>query len=152
MHSRFKQILFSLVILGCGALTPVVFSQITPHSALKNFKLPKYNETSSGAYTLSGKEGIYREDGLFEVISATLSLYSGDEKQILETTILSDAAIIDLESDIASGPSYVEIKNEDFFLRGEDWTLDMEKKRITIEKKGVIRFYQNVDINLEGIF
>jgi hypothetical protein len=127
-------------------------SQLTPHSTLKNFKLPKYNENSYRAYTLSGEEGDYDSDGFFTVRSAQLALYSGDENQCLETLISSELAVFDLLNDQASGDSVIEIEDDEFYLRGKGWTLDMKNKRITIESEGTIRFYESIELDLSDIF
>lgn len=127
-------------------------AQITPHSALKNFKLPKYNENSYRAYTLCGTEGIYDTLGYFRVTNAELSIYSGDEKQVLQTLITSDQAEFDLNKDIATGNSLIEVKDEEFYLKGRNWNLDMKNRRITIESEGTIRFYQDIDLDLTDLF
>lgn len=127
-------------------------AQITPHSALKNFKLPKYNENSYRAYTLSGVEGIYDKSGFFTVTQADLSIYSGDEQQILQTQITADHANFDLNNDTAYGDSVIEIRDEDFYIRGKEWKLDMENKRITIEREGMMHFYQDLKLDLSEIF
>ncbi len=145
-----KSTFFAIIMAGLLALP--VAAQITPHSTLKNFKLPKYNENSYRAYTLSGREGIYDTEGFFEVNMVKLSLYSGDESQILETTITSPLAIFDLEKDLASGKSVVEITDKDFYLRGEDWSLDMNHKNIKIKNGGWIRFYNELDLDISGVF
>ncbi len=141
-----------LSLLCFLGISTVLQAQITPHSALKNFKLPKYNENSYRAYTLSGVEGIYDREGFFTVSSAELSIYSGDSQQILQTSITSERAVFDLTKDTATGDSVIEIKNEDFYLRGKSWHLDMENRRITIESEGTIRFYQDLSLDLSDIF
>jgi lipopolysaccharide export system protein LptC len=128
------------------------FSQIVPHSALKNFKLPKYNANSYRAYTLAGAEGIYDNEGSFTVKDAVLSVYSGDQEQKLETTIRTNLAVFDLGKDYASGDSVIEIEDEDFFLEGKGWELDMENKKITIESSGSIRFYQPIEFDISDVF
>ena len=127
-------------------------AQLTPHSTLKNFKLPKYNENSYRAYTLSGEEGDYNAEGFFTVRAARLSLYSGDEEQVLETSVTTELAVFDLTNDRASGDSTIEIEDAEFYLRGTGWTLDMQNKQITIESEGIIRFYQSIDLDLGDIF
>jgi len=128
------------------------YAQITPYSALKNFKLPKYNENSYRAYTLSGSEGIYDAAGFFKVTTAELSIYSGDENQIKQTSITSDQAVFDLKNDTASGESIIEVHDDEFYLKGKNWHLDMENRRITIESEGIIRFHQQLDMDLSDIF
>ena len=141
--------LLFLCFLLCST---VLQSQITPHSALKNFKLPKYNENSYRAYTLSGIEGIYDKNGFFTVNSAELAIYSGDADQILQTQIITDHANFDLKEDTAYGDSFIEIKDDEFYLKGQSWKLDMKNKRITIEREGMIRFYQDLQLDLSDIF
>lgn len=135
--------------LACHLL---LTGQITPHSALKNFKLPKYNEESFREYTISGAEGIYDPLGAFTVKEAQLSLYSGDEHQKLQTTITTDSAVFDLKKDFASGDSVIKINDPDFFLQGTGWTIDMKNKRITIQKEGTIRFYESFELDIDEIF
>lgn len=146
----FARITFLLLVSGLGGYG--IVAQITPHSALKNFKLPKYNQNSYRAYTLSGKEGFYDSDGFFTVKAAKLTLYSGDETQQLETTITSELAVFDLSNNQASGDSIIEIEDSEFYLRGKGWTLDMENKQITIESEGTIRFYESIELDLSEIF
>jgi hypothetical protein len=130
----------------------IAIGQIVPHSALKNFKLPKYNDNSYRAYTLAGAEGVYDEEGSFSVKDAILFVYSGDEQQKLETTIRTDVAIFDLGKDFASGDSFIEIEDDDFLLQGKGWQLDMENKKITIESEGSIRFYQSLEFDISDVF
>lgn len=142
----------TLFALGSILFATPLFAQITPHSALKNFRLPKFNENSYRAYTLSGAEGIYDAAGFFEVNQAELTIYSGDAEQTLRTRITTDFARFDLTHDTASGDSVIEVHDSDFYLRGRAWTLDMENQRITIEREGTIRLYQELALDLTEIF
>lgn len=139
-----------LLLLGFQSFSGI--AQLTPHSTLKNFKLPKYNDNSYRAYTLSGEEGDYDTEGFFTVKAALLSLYSGDEKQILETSVTTELAVFDLINDCASGESVIEIEDDEFYLRGKGWTLDMQNKQITIESEVTIRFYESIELDLSDIF
>ena len=145
-----RKVLFLIPLLLLQSIPAV--AQLTPHSTLKNFRLPKYNENSYRAYTLSGEEGDYDANGFFTVKSARLSLYSGDENQTLETSVTSELAVFDLTNDRASGDSVIEIEDNEFYLRGTGWTLDMQKKQITIESEGTIRFYESIELDLSDIF
>jgi hypothetical protein len=147
MSASHKALLLMMMLIHFTA-----FGQITPHSTLKNFRLPKYNENSYRAYTLSGEEGDYDADGFFTVKAARLSLYSGDEHQTLETLVTSELAVFDLKADRASGDSIIEIEDDEFYLRGKGWTLDMQNKQITIESEGTIRFYESIELDLSDIF
>lgn len=149
-HKIFLKLFFAIVFLLLPGFHGM--SQLTPHSTLKNFRLPKYNENSYRAYTLSGEEGDYDKNGFFTVKSVRLSLYSGDEHQLLETSITSELAVFDLSNDLASGDSVIEIEDSEFYLSGKGWTLDMENKRITIESEGTIRFYESIELDLSDIF
>lgn len=140
------------VLLLAALLGTTLSAQITPHSALRNFRLPKFNENSYRAYTLSGSEGIYDAKGFFRVTGAELAIYSGDANQTLQTQIISENALFDLTNDTASGDSTIEIRDAQFYLRGHNWTLDMQNQRITIESEGTIRFYQELKLDLSDIF
>lgn len=132
-------------------LSSSLTAQLAPHNRLIRFSLPSYNAESYREWTLSGEEGNYKEDSLFEVSGMRLSIFSGDAHQLLETVIESDEAVFDLAENRATSDAPIHISSTSFDIRGEGWSWDSAQGRVTIDRSVTIRFSQKLDLDLNNL-
>lgn len=140
---------------ACTAIALVIYfpvkAQLAPHNRMSRFSIPTYNADSYREWTLSGEEGIYKEDNRFEVTNMKLSIFSGDAEQNLDTVIQSSSAVFDLAGNRATSDAPIHISSANFEIHGEGWSWDGTQGRVVIEKSVTIRFSQKLDLDLNHL-
>ncbi len=146
-HMKCAFPLIAIALLSCFPAK----AQLAPHNRMSRFSIPTYNADSYREWTLSGEEGIYKEDNRFEVTNMKLSIFSGDAEQNLDTVIESSSAVFDLTGNRATSDAPIHISSATFEIQGEGWSWDGAKGRVVIEKSVTIRFSQKLDLDLNHL-
>ena len=111
---------------------------------IADFKLPFFAESGYKKWDLSGKEGKYLGNETLKVLSMKIRVYSGDEKQQLESTIISSDALIDIKAKNASGSGIFRLQGFNYRITGTTWTWLGRESRMVVHKDARVEFNESI--------
>ena len=126
-----------LLLLGLAALpAPAQTStRISSEVPVLNFRLPAY--TPSGgfrAWLVRGSEARVLGPNDIDIKELTLTIFTGDARDRIETLILSPVATVAPEDQRASGAEAIRVINDNFEASGTDWHYDYREKKVSIAR------------------
>ncbi|TVR52558.1 MAG: hypothetical protein EA425_04525 [Puniceicoccaceae bacterium] len=130
-------------LLAC-VLAAALAAQMTPNAPIENFRLPMFNEAGYRTWDLRGDVGRYLDANRVEVDNMRLRLYSGDEAEMVDTTILSPLAVFFPHETRAAGPGPIEITSLNFQISGTDWEWFGDTQTIRIDEDVRVVFRESV--------
>ncbi len=140
--------LWSIRILACLALGALALPRLaadTPArtsspSPIINFRLPTFTNTGYREWLVRGSEALPGAHNDLEVKELTLTVFSGDANDRIETMILSPAAHIFASDQVATGDSTIRVINDQFEASGAQWRYAHKEKMISIKKNVRVTF------------
>jgi hypothetical protein len=131
-----KPLICLLVLVGTLAARAVNPTEATP---VLSFKLPTFTKEGHRSMLLQGTEAVVSATRV-ELIEMNLTLFSGDDRNAVETIILSPVATALLDSDQVRGDSSVRIIRDDVEITGQGWTYDHRTKKVSITRNARVVF------------
>jgi hypothetical protein len=125
-----------LVLAGTLAARAVNPTDATP---VLSFKLPTFTKEGHRSMLLQGTEAVVSTTRV-ELIEMNLTLFSGDDRNAVETIILSPVATALLDSDQVRGDSSVRVIRDDIEITGQGWTYDHRTKKVSITRNARVVF------------
>ena len=140
-------------LLLVGASTPVI-----PTAPIVDFRLPVFNEQGFRTWELRGSEAIYDpQTQIAEIKGLRLRVFSGDDRALVENTVESPLAIVNVNERSIRGPGLIHLvgaeRGREFEIRGEDWTYQetlptpanpQKVKTVVIRKAVVVTFSEDI--------
>lgn len=118
-------------------------SRITARAPVKDFTLPFFNEAGHRSMLVKGGEALLADPQRITIRELTLSVFSGQADNKIETIILSPAATILPSEQVATGEQVVRLVRDDVEVSGEAWRYehsDHGAKKILINRNARIVF------------
>jgi len=131
-----KPLFCLLVLAGTLAARAVNPTDATP---VLSFKLPTFTKEGHRSMLLQGTEAVVSTTRV-ELIEMNLTLFSGDDRNAVETIILSPVATALLDSDQVRGDSSVRVIRDDIEITGQGWTYDHRTKKVSITRNARVVF------------
>jgi hypothetical protein len=110
-------------------------AQISADVPVVNFRLPTY--TTPGGYRawlVRGSEARVLGPNDIDIKELTLTIFTGDERDRIETMILSPAAKVAPEAQIATGDDTIRVINDNFEATGTGWRYEHQEKKVSITR------------------
>lgn len=131
---------------------------ILPTAPIINFRLPVFNEQGYRMWELRGSEAIFDpKEERADIKGLRLTIYSGDDRAIVENLVESPSAVVLKKQLLVSGPGLIRMigyqPGREFEVRGEDWSYqesaptaaNPEKtKTVVIRKNVVVTFAEDI--------
>jgi hypothetical protein len=126
-----------LLLLGLVALPAFGQSstQISPDAPILNFRLPTY--TAQGgfrAWLVRGSEARVLGPNDIDIKELTLTIFTGDARDRIETMILSPVAKVAPQGQVATGDSAIRVINDNFEASGTGWRYEHKEKKVSIAR------------------
>jgi len=132
--SRFQPRL--LPLLGFAAL--LAFGQsstrISSDEPILNFRLPIYNAQGFRAWLVRGSEARVAGKNDVDIQELTMTTFSGDARDAIDTVILSPTAKIKPEDRVASSDGAIRVINDKFEATGLGWRYELKEKKVSITR------------------
>lgn len=131
-----------LALLLCGVcLAPAQTSTSVSASApVINFRLPTFTPDGHRSWLIRGSEARLANPKEIEVKQLTLTIFSGDDTDRIETLILSPSAKVLPEPQVATGPDTIRVIDDHFEASGAVWRYEHREKRVSIGKNVRVTF------------
>lgn len=113
-----------------------------PDAPILNFRLPMFNQEGYQTWHIHGDQGIYVSEDEVEIIGMELTIYSGDQNNLLEATIESPKATIFPLENKAKSCNEIKVVGNNYKLFGKNWFWDGKIKKIIINQNVQVTFTQ----------
>jgi lipopolysaccharide export system protein LptC len=126
-----------LVLPGLAALAAIAqnSTRISTDAPILNFRLPMYTVPDGyRAWLVTGSEARVISPNDIDIKELTMTIFSGDGRDHIDTLILSPAARIAPEDQIASGDSPIRVINDNFEDTGIGWRYEHKEKKVSITR------------------
>jgi hypothetical protein len=117
--------------------------QIRAPAPVRNFSLPFFNNEGHRTMLIRGNEARLTDPRRPRFVDMTLSLFTGDASNTIETIILSTEATVDTTTKTMEGTGPVRLVRDDIEVTGERWFYDYNDPdtiNLRIERKARIVF------------
>lgn len=111
---------------------------VSPKAPIINFSLPTFtNPDGYRHWLVRGSEAWMTEQNTINVKELTLSVFSGDASNRIDTMMLSPSARVQPNEQIITGDSTLRVINlhDGFEATGEGWKYTDKNKEVTLHKK-----------------
>ena len=136
--------LIALLIAWACMFPKLGSSQMVPDGPVINFSLPMFAESGFKKWELRGREGRYISSNRIDVVDLVLLIYSGDESQLLETTIESPAAVMLIDQSKAFGDCSIHLTGRRFWIEGQQWSWNGDESVIVIGRGARVVFSEEI--------
>lgn len=131
---------FFRLLLLLGALPLGLSAQaITAGTPVESFRLPTFTREGHRSMLLQGSAALVTASRI-ELREMTLTLFSGDARNLVETVILSPVATVNPESEQVEGAGVVRVIRDDLEITGQGWHYDHAQKKVSITRDARIVF------------
>ena len=137
MSSFLKKLLLCLVpatlVLGAG-------TQFATDRPVINFRLPWFTDEGYRAWMVRGSEARYANENRIGIKDLTLSIFTGQADEKVDTVILSPNAVVHPNDSVVTGSSTIRVINDQFEASGVDWRYAHKDKKVSIGKNVRVTF------------
>ena len=98
--------------------------QIRAPAPVRNFSLPFFNDEGFRTMLIRGNEARLTDPRKPQLVDVTVSLFSGDAANKVETVLLSTEAVVDTTTKQVIGAGPMRLVQDDFEVTGERWRYD----------------------------
>ena len=129
-----KTPLLLLAVVVVSAL-PGQTPEISAPAPVKNFSLPFFNDDGSRTLLVRGTEAILTDPRKPVLTEMTVTLFSGDASNKVESVLLSRVATVDTTTQVIEGSDAMRFVRDDVEVSGEAWRYEHAARRIVIQRK-----------------
>ncbi len=128
-----------LLVVLLALVGPAAFSAGLSgvNAPVKKFRLPAFNDQGFRSSLLEGDAATMVSSTQIDVKEMHFTLFAGDEKGSIETTLLAPVAtvrILEKDKILVEGKRSVRLVRSDLDVSGEDWTYQHSDKHLAIRK------------------
>lgn len=132
-----KILLFILLPAGIALAES---TQVSSDQPVINFRLPTFTPDGYRSWLVRGSEARFVSQNQIDVKELTLSIFTGNADDRVETMILSPAARVQPADAVVAGTSTIRVINDEFEATGSDWRYTHKEKRVSIAKNVHVTF------------
>lgn len=126
---------------GLGSSAPAQSTtRIATDAPIVNFRLPTFTPQGYRQWLVRGTEARLISTKEIDIRELTLTVFTGDESDRIETMILSPTAKVLTEPQIVSGSGTIRVIRDDLDATGTDWTYSHQEKRVSMRKNVRVTF------------
>jgi len=127
----------ALLLAGSAGAQATRFSADAP---VVNFRLPMFTPEGHRAWLVRGSEARFASANVIDIKELTMTLFTGDATDRVETMILSPVARVLAQDSVVTGPDRIRVINDNFEATGLQWRYDHKEKSISIAKTVRVTF------------
>jgi hypothetical protein len=127
-------LLASAIFLAAGALPAQTDTQISTNQPILNFRLPTFTPDGHRQWLIRGSKVLFQSRTELEVNELSLTIFTGDERDRIETMLLSPLAHVSVESQTATGPESIRVIDDNYEASGIGWTFRHKEKKVSLSR------------------
>jgi len=117
-----------------------VATEISPDAPIVNFRLPTFTPEGYRAWLVRGSEARMLSKAEIEVRELTMTVFSGNEADRIQTMLLSPQARVFPQPQVVTGDRSIRVIDDQFEATGESWRYEHREKRVSIAKNVRVTF------------
>lgn len=133
-------VLVAFAMGGASAASAQVSTRISADAPIVNFRLPTFTPEGYREWLVRGSEARMHSMKDIDVRELTLTVFSGDATDKIQTMLLAPVAKVLPEEQTVTGGGTIRVINDEFEASGADWRYDHGEKRISINKNVRVAF------------
>lgn len=110
-------------------------TQVSTNAPIINFRLPTFTPDGHRAWLIRGSEAVLRDKNSIDVRELALTIFTGDATERIETMILSPAAQVAPDTQVAQGPDSIRVINDNFEASGIGWRYAHREKLVSMSRQ-----------------
>jgi hypothetical protein len=103
--------------------------QFSSDKPVVNFRLPWFTPDGYREWMIRGSEARYANENRIGIKDLTLTIFSGQADEKVDTLILSPNAVVHPNESVVTGSTTIRIINDQFEASGTDWHFNQLGKR-----------------------
>jgi hypothetical protein len=118
-------------------------SQFTTDKPVVNFSLPWFTPEGYRAWMVRGSEARYANEDRIGIRNLTLTIFSGQADEKVDTLILSPNAVVQMisaEDAVVTGTTNIRVISDQFEASGLNWRYARKDKKVSIGKNVRVTF------------
>lgn len=115
-------------------------TQVAPDRPIVNFRLPTFNPAGFRQWLVRGSEARIHDRNDIAINGLTLTVFSGNAADRIETMLLSPVARVAPEDQVISGPGTIRVIDDEFEASGSDWRYAHQDRFISINQNVRVTF------------
>ncbi len=121
-------------VLGVLLVLPAfaASSQVAKDAPIVDFRLPAFTPDGHRSWLVRGSEARFADQNDIDIRELTLTVFTSDASERIETLILSPAARVHPAAAVITGDSTIRVINDDFEATGVGWRYEHREKRVSI--------------------
>jgi hypothetical protein len=135
-----RPLALAAALAAAAAAAGQVTTRIASDAPIVNFRLPTFTADGHREWLVRGSEARMPSLQEVDVHELTLTIFTGDATERIDTMILSPVAKVLTEPQVVTGPEAIRVLNDEFEASGGDWRYDHRAKRISIRKDVRVTF------------
>lgn len=136
-----RSTLAALALLAGALSAPAqISSRLTTNAPIVNFRLPTFTPSGHRDWLIRGAEARLPTDQLINLRDLMLTIFSGDAADRVDTILLSPAATIHTDEQVATGEQSLRVIGENFEATGLQWRYDHRARHVTIHQQVRVSF------------
>ena len=140
MRALLRPLAVAAALAAAAAAPGQVTTRIASDAPIVNFRLPTFTAEGHREWLVRGSEARMPSLQEVDVRELTLTIFTGDASERIDTMILSPVAKVLPEQQLVAGPEAIRVLNDEFEASGADWSYDHRAKRISIRKDVRVAF------------
>ncbi len=124
-----------LLLAAAASALPGQTPEISSPAPVKNFSLPFFNDDGNRTLLVRGTEARLTDPRRPVLTEMTVTLFTGDAANEVESVLLSRAAVVDTTTQVIEGSEAVRFVRDDLEISGEAWRYEHAARRIIIQRK-----------------
>ena len=131
---------FLLVVLPAAAALAAT-TQISTDKPIINFRLPTFTPDGHRSWLVRGSEARFASQDQIDVKELTLSIFSSQADDKIDTMILSPTATVLPSEAVITGQDTIRVINDDFEATGSGWRYQHKEKSVSIARNVRVVFH-----------
>ncbi|MBI2512982.1 MAG: LPS export ABC transporter periplasmic protein LptC [Opitutae bacterium] len=123
-----------------GSICAQTTTRIATDAPIVNFRLPTFTPEGYRQWLVRGTEARLISTKEIDIRELTLTVFTADATDRIETMILSPSAKVLTDSQVVSGPGTIRVIRDDLDATGANWTYDHKEKRVSMRQNVRVTF------------
>lgn len=134
------RLVLTLALLASVDVAWAANTKVSSEKPIINFRLPTFTPEGFRKALARGSEARMISENEISIKDLTLSIFTGDQTDRVETLILSPSATLRPRDEAVTGAESIRVINDEFEANGVNWSYSNKERTITIKERVHVKF------------
>jgi len=132
---RLFLLLLGSAALGLAGARAQTGTSVSANAPIINFRLPTFTPEGYRQWLIRGSQVVFVDKNDIDVHELTLTVFSGDARDVIRTLLLSPVAKVAITDQVATGPESIRVIDDSFDAEGLGWRYAHKEKSISLSRR-----------------